>query len=237
MAGGTKSQQSSQQTSAQQSASGSSTPWANPYALQGVQSVYDTYTANQPNLNTQVGKANALSDQLTKAAGKTSGVAGQASDYLSKVLGGGYLNSNPYLDAMIANTNRNVGDTVNSQFEQAGRYGSPGAYTGTLTRELANADNALQYNDYNTQMGRMDTAAQQAAAQQAASAGLAMGQQGQAAQLPYTGASTLAQALAALFSGGTSSGTSQGTSQGTSVTSPNYLQGIGSMLSGAAMFA
>src|SRR5206468_1776777 len=82
----------------------------------------------------------------------------QATGYYGDVLGGKYLNGNPYMGQIQEQTNRGIADQVNSQFEGAGRYGSD-AYAGTLARETGAADAQLNYNDYNDQMNRMDSAA------------------------------------------------------------------------------
>lgn len=86
---------------------------------------------------------------------------GAAQRHTQNVLGGQYLNGNPYLEGMIAKMRGNVTDQVNSQYSLGGRYGS-GAHVGNLTSELANAENSARLADYNTQMGRMDQAAQTA---------------------------------------------------------------------------
>lgn len=86
---------------------------------------------------------------------------GAAQNYTQNVLGGQYLNGNPYLDAVLNKTRQNVTNQVNSQYSLGGRYGS-GAHVGNLTSELSNAENAARMADYNSQMGRMDQAAQTA---------------------------------------------------------------------------
>jgi hypothetical protein len=59
---------------------------------------------------------------------------------------GKYLDGNPYIDSMIGRTNAGV----NANFSGAGRYGS-GAHAGYL----AEAGNALRYQNYNDERGRM----------------------------------------------------------------------------------
>ena len=86
---------------------------------------------------------------------------GAAQQYTQNVLGGQYLNGNPYLDAVLGKTRQNVTNQVNSQYSLGGRYGS-GAHVGNLTSELSAAENAARMGDYNNQMGRMDQAAQTA---------------------------------------------------------------------------
>lgn len=84
-----------------------------------------------------------------------------AQGYTNAVLGGAFLDGNPYLDAALSRTNRDVTNNVNSQFSAAGRYGS-GAHTDVLSRNLADSQNAARMADYNNQMSRMDQAAQTA---------------------------------------------------------------------------
>lgn len=86
---------------------------------------------------------------------------GAAQHYTQNVLGGQYLSGNPYLDAVLNKTRSNVTNQVNSQYSLGGRYGSD-AHVGALTSELSAAENAARMGDYNTQMGRMDQAAQTA---------------------------------------------------------------------------
>ena len=81
-----------------------------------------------------------------------------AQGYSKDVLGGKYLQGNPYLQNIIDQTNRSVTNGVNSQFEMSGRYGA-GAHSGTLGQALADSEGNLRYNDYNNQMGRMDAMA------------------------------------------------------------------------------
>jgi hypothetical protein len=247
MAGGTKS--SSTQKSQSTQASGSGQTWAQPYAQDAVKAITDNFKANQPALQANVDKANAFGDQLmggwntAKAGSATAGgVANKGVGYTSDVLGGKYLNGNPYLQAMIDQSRGDIADTTNSQFSLAGRYGS-GAHTDVLANAIADMEAQMRFNNYTAERGYMNDAAslrsgeqQQAAAraQQAeqAAAQLAMQQQAQAAQLPYTGSNNLANALGALFSGGTGSSTASGTS--TSKTSNGILGPVGTIAGGLA---
>jgi hypothetical protein len=190
----------------------------------------DVYGANKENLAQQSAGANDLLGQFKGNLNASSAVANKGRGYTSDVLSGKYLNGNPYLDGLINSTNRDVTDSVNSNFSQAGRYGS-GAYTGVLADKLAENENALRYGNYTTEMSRMDNAASESAKQEAQAAALAMGQQELAAKIPYMGTQELAQALSALFNGGQSTGTSKSTqSEGIG----SFLSGAGGILSGAA---
>jgi hypothetical protein len=111
--------------------------------------------------------------------------------------------NNPYLQNIINSTNQDVTNGVNSQFSLGGRYGS-GAHTGVLSKELADADNQLRYQDYNTQQGRIDQSAAALTGANQGEASQALGGLGVAAELPYTGTNALSQQLAALFNGGNS---------------------------------
>jgi hypothetical protein len=102
---------------------------------------------------------------------------------------------------------------------------------------LADAENSARMGDYNNQMGRMDMAAQ--LAPQVAAAQNTTGYQGipellqtmtAAGALPYAGSSETANALSALFNGGTQTST-QKSGFG------SILQGGGSLASSAAMFS
>lgn len=208
MGGGSKSKTTSTSTS------GSAQQWANPYALDAVKSITDVYNANKDNLAAQSTAASDFAKQLQGDYAKAGSVGNAASGYFGSVMGGKYLTGNPYIDGMIDATNKSVTDQVNSQFTLGGRYGS-GAHTGVLTDQLAEAQNALRYQDYGAERDRMTQAAlgsvqadaaraqaQTAAAQQALAA------QSIAASIPYTGTESLASALNALFAGGTSDSTS-----------------------------
>jgi hypothetical protein len=65
---------------------------------------------------------------------------------VNDTVSGKYLDGNPYIESMIGRTNAGV----NANFSGAGRYGS-GAHQGYL----AEAGNALRYQNYNDERGRM----------------------------------------------------------------------------------
>jgi hypothetical protein len=208
----------------------------------------DVYNANQPALSAQTAQANDLTNQLTSgwqgaqsASRAANNKANGGVGYTSDVLAGKYLTGNPYLDQIIATNRGDITDQVNSQFTQAGRYGS-GAQTDVLANSLADMENQLRFQNYTTERGYMNDAAalrsgeQQAAADRAqqaeqAKAALLLEQQKQAAQLPYTGVQNLADALGALFNGG--SGTSTSTSKTTGGLG-DLLGGAGGLAAGAA---
>jgi hypothetical protein len=193
---------------------GSGQQWATPLAQQAVGSVNSVFNANQPGLQqlTDLTRNNVVNPALSQFQ-TSQGPANQASGYYSDVLGGKYLQGNPYIQQMIDQTGRDVTNNVNSQFETGGRYGSD-AHGYGLARGLADSENGLRYNDYNTQMGRMDTAAQGAQAASTADISSLLAAIGAGAQLPYTGSSNLASSLGALFGGGNEKTVSTGAKPG-----------------------
>jgi len=207
MGGGTKTKSTSEQGSAQK--------WANPYAIDATKAIMDVYSANAPNLAAQSASANDFSQTLQSGYGAAGNVGNAGQGYFNEVMGGKYLSGNPYLQGMIDKTNRSVTDQANSQFTLGGRYGS-GAHTGVLADSLAEAQNALRYQDYGSERDRMGQAASGSVAADAARAQAqaqaaqnAIQQQQVAAQIPYTGTESLASALNALFGGGTQTQTTK----------------------------
>jgi hypothetical protein len=69
---------------------------------------------------------------------------------LNQMMGGG---QNPYLDAMYDQAAGKVAGSVNSNFSQAGRYGS-GAHTGALTEGLGDMATNLYGGAYEADQGR-----------------------------------------------------------------------------------
>jgi hypothetical protein len=139
------------------------------------------------------------------------------------VLGGKYLQGNPYMDQILSRLRGDVTNGVNSQFEMAGRYGSD-AHGAGLARGLGDAEGALLYQNYGDEMNRMGDAAQAAQASNLGNYSQLLASLGLGAELPYTGSSSLANSLGSLFNGGTS--TSKSVDKG-----PGLL---GSILGGAA---
>jgi len=78
--------------------------------------------------------------------------------YYGDVMNGDYMDSNPYLENMISDTNQSVADSVNSQFSGAGRYGSD-YHARTLADRIGANENNIRGGQYNTERGYMDRAA------------------------------------------------------------------------------
>jgi hypothetical protein len=196
-------------TSHSESATGSAQKWAQPYATAAAGSVQGVYNQNQPGIQSIANRVQGLLPGLQQQFMQGSPNVHAAQGYNQDVLNGKYLNGNPYLQGFLNQTNRDVTNQVNGQFSAGGRYGS-GAYTDVLSRNLAEADNNARLADYSQQQGRMDQAAQMAPAlAQANYQGLPEILQTSAAgaAIPFAGTTAYANALGALFNGGTSSST------------------------------
>ncbi len=111
--------------------------WLKPYAAQGLGGLVDAYNTT-PN--------------------GVAPVTAAGNEYLQDVIGGDYLNSNPYIDAMFNRAAGQVSAGVNSQFSKAGRYGS-GAHTGVLSESLGNLATDIYGKNYATERQNQQQAA------------------------------------------------------------------------------
>lgn len=183
--------------------SGSSNPAFLPYAKQGIGAVQGVFNQAQPGLQNLTNIAqNQLVPALTNKFNASLPGSNAARDYNMGVVNGNYMSGNPYVNGIWDRVRGDVSNDVNSMFARSGRYGS-GAHQDVLTGSLADAGNNLFYQNYQTEMARRDAAANALSQQGNADAGTALGSLGIGAELPYTGSNSLANALGALFSGGT----------------------------------
>ena len=81
-----------------------------------------------------------------------------ARGYTNDVLGGKYLNSDPYKDQVFQNVQQKVMPSVNSQFMGSGRYGSD-MHADTQTRALTEAYAPYASQQYQQGLDRMNWAA------------------------------------------------------------------------------
>ena len=151
-----------------------------------------------------------------------------AQDYTSGVLGGKWLNANPFTDQIVANASDDVTDRVNAAFGLAGRTGS-GAHTESMAKGLGDAILGFRANDYNQERSRMDSAVGASvglnqAGNQNLGTLMAAGQS--AAELPYLGSNMLAKNMGALWGDST-----------TTTQSKNFWQSLQDMAVAAAATA
>ncbi|MES2781908.1 MAG: tail fiber domain-containing protein [Pseudomonadota bacterium] len=115
-------------------------------------------TYSQPYIDQSVQGVNRGAQQSQDLYQKYLPQAEKSLGYYGDVLGGKYLEGNPYIDGMIDQTNENVSNRVNSNFSSAGRYGSD-YHTGELTRGLADSENNLRFSNYANERGMQNGAA------------------------------------------------------------------------------
>lgn len=99
-----------------------------------------------------------LLEAFKTSPGGVNPLTAQGAGYLSDVIGGDYLNNNPYLDAMFNRAAGQVGSRVNSQFTSAGRYGS-GAHQGVLGESLGNLATDIYGGNYARERANQQAAA------------------------------------------------------------------------------
>ena len=80
-----------------------------------------------------------------------------SASYYRDVLGGKYLDAgNPYLEAMLQQSDDAVAKAANQRFAAAGMgAGLSTPYMDVLTHNLADSENKLRYQDYDSQLNRM----------------------------------------------------------------------------------
>jgi hypothetical protein len=189
--------------STSKSYSGSGQLWAQPHAQAAVGNVQGVFNQAQPGLQKLTDIAqNQLVPSLVNRFNQAQPGSDAARNYNMNVVNGGFMDGNPHLSAIMGRVRDDVGNDVNSMFARSGRYGS-GAHQDVLTDSLADAQSNLLYQNYGTEMARRDAAAAALNQQGTSDAGVALGSLGVGAELPYTGANSLANSLGALFQGGT----------------------------------
>jgi hypothetical protein len=79
-----------------------------------------------------------------------------SADFYKDTLSGKYLNGNPYLDAMVRQSNDSATKAVNQRFGAAGMgAGMSTPYADLLSRNLADSETKLRYGAYNDELSRM----------------------------------------------------------------------------------
>jgi hypothetical protein len=137
-----------------------STPWApaSPYILGAAQGVTDTVHANAGNLQHQEDQLNGMLPGLQSQA---QGVAGQMQPgigYANNVLGGKYLNANPYTQGLMQQAGNDAANHMNSTYSMAGRTGSNAAQS-NLARGVDYAENQVGFQNYQNERGLQNNAA------------------------------------------------------------------------------
>lgn len=159
------------------------------------------FNASQPDLMKYAGQQRDTYGAI--APGAQAGIMG-AQDLVNRNLSGANLNGNPYLDAILGKTRQDIIDANGDTFGMAGRYGS-GMHTAIMDKQLADAENALRYQNYGTERGYQQDAIGQAG-------NLMQGSQAilnNAAELPWIGVQAANGAVRQASSGYGTSTTTQ----------------------------
>lgn len=175
--------------------------------------IQNTVSGNAGNLNSlESGLTGSLLPGLQQQIGDTRQQLNPAIGYANNVLGGQYLNSNPYTTGLAQKAGNDAANHVNATFSMAGRTGSNDHAT-QLARGVDQAENQALFQNYQNERGNQNTAAGMlpglTGAQYAGYTPL-LGATQLAGQLPYYGANALS-GIGGLYNGyGTQTGTQPG---------------------------
>ena len=138
----------------------SSTPWApaQPILTGAGNQILQTAQNNQGNLNNIEGSLTGTLPGLQTAIGNTGSTLGAGSSYLDSVLGGNYLNSDPYAQGLAQFAGQQAGNAVNSTFSQYGRTGS-GNHATDLARGVTQAELQPLMQNYQSERANQQAAA------------------------------------------------------------------------------
>lgn len=124
-------------------------------AANNVTSAYNAQAPKITGITDQLGTVvPGLLERYTKGDPNITAAAGYGSDVLS----GKYLDSNPHLEAMIERSNSDVSNRLAASLGTRGLTGGS-AFGDIISRAVADNGNTLRFNNYNTERGRMDSAA------------------------------------------------------------------------------
>lgn len=143
--------------SSQKTTSGPSA-FAKPFISSAANEISDVYNQNK---DANAGIAKTIQDLIPGLVNKYNDGdpnVSAATGYNTDVLSGKYLNGNPFLESIISKTSNDTLGKVGAAFGSRGAFGGT-KYAEAAGRGVADSENALRYGDYNTQLGRMDTAA------------------------------------------------------------------------------
>lgn len=141
-------------------------PWKvqQPYITKGFERAEELFNANTPNYysgDTYVPFAGETEQalQLAKArALQGNQLLGSSQNYANDVMQGNYLDptKNTHLNNLFSNMSGKIQADVNSNFAQAGRYGS-GSHTGVMTDQLGNLADKVYADNYARERGIQDS--------------------------------------------------------------------------------
>lgn len=196
-----------------------------PYINSASSALQSAYTGNQANSSAIGSGLSSAFASLANSANGSGDALNAANTYNTGLLTGSYTPSSD-LQGIMDTTNNTVSNKLNALFAASGQTGSS-RQQGELANQLASADNALQYQDYNNYLQRQQAAASSAIGG-ANSTYSTLGSLGNTATTqPYLGAEMLSSGLGSLWG---NSNTTTGTSSGSVLGSlGGLLSGVGSL--------
>ena len=184
--------------------------------------INSAYQAQAPKVSAITDQMGSLVPSLLERYTNGDSNVNAAAAYNSDVLSGKYLDSNPYIDQMVERSNMDVSNRLAASLGTRGLTGGS-AFGDIISRAVSDNGNTLRFNNYNTERGRMDSAA--ALAPQLASASYLpigiMQQIAQMQQLPVQTAAGAGSAVGGLLGQYTNQKQTQ---------SPSIMDGIGQAL-------
>lgn len=111
---------------------------------------------SQPYIDAAAATLKPSYDQSQSVVSKFLPQLDNVASYYGDVMGGKFLNGNPYLDSVVNASNADITDSVNATFMP--RFGS-GYHAKALAKQLGDNEAKLRYGDYATERGYMNNAA------------------------------------------------------------------------------
>lgn len=113
---------------------------------------------SQPYIDAAAATLRPAYDQSMSVMNKFLPQLDNVASYYGDVMGGKFLNGNPFLDSVVNASNADITDSVNATFMP--RFGS-GYHAKALAKQLGDNEARLRYGDYATERGYMNNAAAQ----------------------------------------------------------------------------
>lgn len=120
--------------------------------------ITNAYNQAAPGLQAGADQFAAVRQGILDRYGSAGNPLNVARAHYNDTLSGKYLTGNPYLDQIVSQTNNDVSNAVTASLGTRGLTGGS-AHSGIVSRELAKNETGLRYQDWASQLARMDNAA------------------------------------------------------------------------------
>lgn len=179
-------------------------PWkaAQPYILGAAKDTQNVVRQNAGNLQDISGNLSRTFGSLSEKVQGGNPLVERGQDFISDTLDGEYLDSNPHTEQYLKNTRDDVTGSINSAFSRSSQANSS-RHSQILARELARAQNEIQFGQYNRERGnQMGALGMIPSMTDADYQGYSLlpGFAGAAAEIPYAGVNAQSRNQAGLLS-------------------------------------